>query len=90
MRAIEAHGTVDRDGRLVVKERIPLPAAVSVRVIVLAPDLDDEDEIPELDERAWLTAAATGGGFDFLSDPAEDIYAPTDGKPFDEHGSDDA
>jgi hypothetical protein len=77
MKAIEARGRVDRDGRLVVEERVPLAAGSSVRVIVLAPD--DEGE---LDEAAWLRAAATGGGFDFLDDPAEDVYSPTDGKPF--------
>ena len=77
MKGIEARGTVDRDGRLTVKERIPLPAAGDVRVIVLAPD--DEEE---LDEQAWLHAATMGGAFDFLNDPAEDIYSPTDGKPF--------
>ena len=79
MKAIEARGKVDRDGRLIVEERIPLPTAGDVRVIVLVPD---DDELGELDERPWLRAAATGGGFDFLNDPAEDIYAPTDGKPF--------
>ena len=77
MKAIEARGAVDRDGRLTVEERIPLPAAGDVRVIVLAPD--DEEE---LDEQTWLRAAAMGGAFDFLNDPAEDIYSPTDGKPF--------
>ena len=85
MKAIEAQGTIDGDGRLTVKKRIPLPAAASVRVIVLAPDDDDApgDEFEsEPNERAWLRAAAAGGAFDFLNDPVEDIYAPTDGKPF--------
>ncbi len=85
MKAIEAHGMVDGDGRLIVKKRIPLPASASVRVIVLAPDDEDApgDGLDnEPDERAWLRAAAAGGAFDFLNDPAEDIYAPTDGKPF--------
>ncbi len=85
MKAIEAQGTVDDDGHLIVKKRIPLPASASVRVIVLAPDDGDGpgDELDnEPDERAWLRAAAAGGAFDFLNDPAEDIYAPTDGKPF--------
>ena len=79
MKAIETKGKVDRDGRLIVEERVPLPAA-DVRVIVLAPD--DGDELHELDERAWHRAAAVGGGFDFPNDPAEDVYKPTDGKPF--------
>ncbi len=82
MKAIETKGKVDRDGRLTVEERVPLPAA-DVRVIVLAPDDEDElHELHELDEQAWLRAAAVGGGFDFLNDPAEDVYTPADGKPF--------
>ncbi len=80
MKAIEARGKVDRDGRLTVEERVPLPETADVRVIVLVSD--DGDEFGELDERAWLRAAAAGGGFDFLNDPAEDVYTPTDGKPF--------
>ena len=80
MKAVETRGKVDRDGRLIVEERVPLPEAANVRVIVLAPE--DGDELPELDERAWLRAAAAGGGFDFLNDPAEDVYTPADGKPF--------
>ena len=80
MKAVETRGKVDRDGRLIVEERVPLPEAANVRVIVLAPE--DGDELPELDERAWLRAAAAGGGFDFLNDPAEDVYSPADGKPF--------
>ncbi len=80
MKAIEAKGKVDRDGRLIVEEPVPLPEAANVRVIVLAPD--DGDELGELGEQAWLRAATAGGGFDFLNDPAEDIYTPADGKPF--------
>ncbi len=80
MKAIETRGKVDRDGRLTIEERVPLPEAANVRVIVLAPE--DGDELPELDERAWLRAATAVGSFDFLNDPAEDVYTPTDGKPF--------
>ncbi len=80
MKAIETRGKVDRNGRLIVEEPVPLPEAANVRVIVLAPE--DGDEHPEPDERAWLRAATAGGAFDFLNDPAEDVYTPTDGKPF--------
>lgn len=36
-----------------------------------------------LREALWLHAAATGDVFDFLADPAEDIYTMKDGEPFD-------
>lgn len=78
MKAIEAHGVVDGEGRLILQERIPLPPDAAVRVIVLAPDEDDASE-PE-----WLHAASSNDAFDFLKDPAEDIYGPSDGKPFDD------
>lgn len=35
----------------------------------------------ELTEQQWLRAAVTNPAFDFLHDPAEDIYTPSDGKP---------
>jgi hypothetical protein len=83
MKAIEAKGKVDRDGHLIIEEPVPLPEAANVRVIVLVSDDGDElGELGELDERAWLRAAAAGGGFEFLDDPAEDVYTPADGKPF--------
>ena len=43
------------------------------------------DSVPEpqdIDEVEWLRAAATNPVFDFLNDPTEDVYSPTDGKPF--------
>ncbi len=44
----------------------------------LGPIPEEED----LSEAEWLHAAATSPAFDFLKDPAEDVYLPTDGKPF--------
>jgi hypothetical protein len=76
MKAIETHGIVDHDGHLVLTDRIPLPPDAPVRVIVLAPEED------EVEERDWLRSAAANEAFDFLKDPAEDIYGPADGKPF--------
>ena len=40
----------------------------------------------EPSEAEWLRAAASSPAFDFLNDPAEDVYSPTDGKPFHEQG----
>ncbi len=51
-----------------------------VRVILLSPDEDD------LQEREWFRAASRNAAFDFLKDAEEDIYTPTDGKPFRDEG----
>ena len=34
-------------------------------------------------EQEWLEAAANNPAFNFLKDPAEDIYFTTDGRPYD-------
>ncbi len=46
-------------------------------LVTLLPDAGEEAN----DEDAWLNAAIAGGAFDFLSDPAEDIYTLDDGMP---------
>ena len=51
-----------------------------MRVIVLFPDET------EFDETEWLRAAATNPAFDFLKDPAEDIYTIEDREPFHDEG----
>ena len=56
---------------------LPL-ASVGYGSIVLFP----EEEHEEFSELEWLHAAATNPAFDFLKDPAEDIYTLTDGRPF--------
>jgi len=38
----------------------------------------------DVEETAWLQAAAHNPAFDFLKDADEDIYSPTDGLPFDD------
>ena len=48
---------------------------------------EDTNIVPEMaedyvEESAWLQAAANNPAFDFLKDAAEDIYSPTDGRPF--------
>lgn len=75
--AIETTGTIERNGRIVIDELFSVDAPTSVRIIILFPE--DED----LNEREWLQAASQNEAFSFLSDPGEDIYLPTDGKPFD-------
>ena len=75
MKAIETIGTVDEGGHLILREPLHSPPG-KVRVIVLAPD---EDGISEAE---WLKSAAENAAFQFLNDPAEEIYTLADGKPF--------
>jgi hypothetical protein len=75
-RAVEATGTIDKDHRLVLDEPLPIDGPSRVKVIVLVPD------DAELDEKLWLQAARSNPAFEFLTDPAEDIYTAADGKPF--------
>jgi hypothetical protein len=48
-------------------------------LLLMADDVD-------IDEREWLRAAARNPAFDFLNDPAEDIYTRDDGQPFRDEG----
>jgi hypothetical protein len=74
--AIEMAGTVNERHELVLDDVLPIPGPKRVRVIVLyAP-------IEEWNEDEWLHAATVGPAFDFLRDPDEDIYRPTDGEPY--------
>lgn len=80
MKAIEVTGTVDEQRQLHLDEPLPIVGPSRVRVILLFPEEAD------IDEREWLRAAATNPAFDFLKDPAEDIYTLADGKPFYDEG----
>ena len=75
-RAIETTGTVDKEHRLVLDEPLPIAGPSRVKVIILLP------EDADLDEKLWLEAARSNPAFEFLTDPAEDIYTAADGKPF--------
>jgi hypothetical protein len=75
-RAIETTGTVDKEHRLVLDEPLPITGPSRVKVIILLPEDTD------LDEKLWLQAARSNPAFEFLTDPAEDIYTAADGKPF--------
>ena len=76
MKAVETTGTVDKQHRLHVDEALPIDGPSKVRVLVLVP------EDGEMDERSWMRYAAANPAFDFLKDPAENIYSASDGKPF--------
>jgi hypothetical protein len=79
-RAIERVGIVDARHQLVLDEPLPIAEATRVRVIVLFAD------DTEIGEEEWLHAATTNPSFEFLKDPAEDIYTIEDGKPFHDQG----
>jgi hypothetical protein len=80
MKAIEATGTVDEQGRLHLDEPLTILGPRRIRVILLFPEEAD------IDEHEWLQAAVSNPAFDFLKDPVEDIYTLTDGKPFYDEG----
>ena len=75
LRAIELIGTIDEKGQLHLDEPISAVGQGRVRVILLP-------EEAEIGENEWLKAAASNPAFDFLKDPAEDIYTLDDGQPF--------
>jgi hypothetical protein len=73
--AIELSGTINENHQIQLDEPLPIEASKRVRVIVLYSTDDD------ISEKEWLQAATTSSAFDFLDDPAEDIYTLEDGKP---------
>lgn len=75
MKAFVTNATLDPDGRLHLESPLSAPLPRSLRVIVLVPE-DDEDS------GEWNRSAAANEAFDFLDDPAEDIYTLSDGKAF--------
>lgn len=77
MTAIEMMGTIDEKSQLVLDGLLPIIGPKRVRVIVLSP-LENE-----ISEKEWLKAASANPAFNFLNDPAENIYSVNDGKPFD-------
>ena len=77
MHAIETTGRIDDRRSLRLDEDLPDERRGPVRVIILFPETD------ELTEQEWLRAAASNPVFDFLKDPAQDIYTLEDGEPFD-------
>lgn len=79
MTAIEATGTVDEQHRLRLDHVLPVTGPMRVRVIVLYP-LAEEQEEPSEDE--WLRAMARNPAFEDLAAPEEDIYTLEDGEPF--------
>jgi hypothetical protein len=80
MNAIETTGIVDEQRQLRLDRPLPITGPSRVRILILVPEPGD------LEEEAWLKAAATNPAFDFLKEETEDIYRQTDGKPFHDQG----
>lgn len=79
---IETTATVDENG--VLKAALVGVAAGEVRVFVMvaAPQTKEEDYTLEaIDEKTWHQGIVSNPVFDFLKDPAEDIYTLEDGEP---------
>ncbi len=76
MAAIEMTGVINKHRQLQLDAELPVTGPKRVRVIVLYPLSDEENETE------WLRTAACNPAFDFLNDPEEDICLPEDGKAF--------
>jgi hypothetical protein len=76
LRAIEVEGSIDAQRQLHLDHPLPVAAPGRVRVIILI------SEPGKVSDEEWLRAAARNPAFDFLRDPAEDVYTVEDGEPF--------
>lgn len=76
MKAIEINSKTDKNG--ILRIDYPLKRKDSnVRIIILL-----DDDYPNADdEKLWLQSISKNEAFDFLNDPAEDIYSINDGEP---------
>lgn len=78
MKAVETMATIENKKKLILDK--PLSDIIQkqnkVRVILLLPDESD------ISENEWLHLASKNTAFDFLKEPAENIYTLSDGKPF--------
>ena len=74
--ALETTGMVDEHHRLRLDTALPFSGPMRVRVILLYPLAEGEDE------EEWLRAATRNPAFDDLAAPEEDIYSLADGEPF--------
>ena len=78
MRAIETTGILNTQGQIQLDHPIPQDKARFVRVILLMPE-------EELNEQTWLNAVSNNPSFAFFNDPEEDITLK-DGQPVTNEG----
>lgn len=74
MEAIEKIVQFDEEGNTTLKLGKHF-SKKNAKIVVLIKD-------DEITENEWLSFAVRGGAFDFLKDPAEDIYTMEDGEPY--------
>ena len=75
MRAIEIVSKTDKTGLLKINYKLDKSES-NVRVLIL---LDDDNE--QEDEKLWMRSISRNPAFNFLNDPAEEIYSLNDGEP---------
>jgi len=75
MKAIELRTRTKKDGSIRISNS-GLKEGVAVRILFLS----EEEE--NFDEKRYLESITRNQAFDFLNDPAEDIYSKKDGKSF--------
>jgi hypothetical protein len=75
MKAIEIRTKTEMDGSIRISHS-GLKGGVVVRILILS----EEDE--NLEEKNYLETISSNPAFDFLNDPAENIYSTKDGRPF--------
>ena len=80
MKALKTTGTVDQNGHLQAEVSRKVPPG-PVELIVLVPEVDDEDEAGDF----WMQGVAREWAAE-LADPREDIYTLDDGEPLDGRG----
>ena len=76
MSALEMTGAIDEHRQLRLDGTLSVYGPMRVRVLILYPLADTDNET------GWLGAAARNPAFAFLSEPQEDIYSLDDGEPF--------
>jgi hypothetical protein len=77
MKAIEILSKTDKSGQLKIACNLG-HSERKVRVLLL---IEDEMSGQE-DENLWMKAVSNNPSFDYLNDPAENIYSLKDGEPF--------
>lgn len=79
MKAIEIKSKTDSRGRLKIDYDLKKSNSRVKVIILIEYDQNEKDE-----EVLWMKSISSNPAFNYLNDPAEDIYAITDGEPIDD------
>jgi len=77
MKAIEISSRTDKTGHLKIDYKLDKVES-NVRVLILLDDDTSEHE----EEKLWLNSISKNPAFNFLNNPAEEVYSLKDGEPF--------